>query len=517
MKIKHGFLTETSIRVKVVAAVTISSCIILFANLVMYGKINSTINQIDSVYATNVSLNDFSETLDNIQNSVFSYLNTKNSSSLEDYYRYDAEYRDMIEQLNQLTVNSNVKLMEKTIYNLSEDYLDIVSETIQAKRGRNITKYSTMYEEATKVYNYLNAYIVSLNQEQFTNNSRNYEKLLNSLQSFEISSVVIMLIISVVNITSLTVVIRNLLQPLHELVKSANEVAGGNLDIELVEPKTKDEVGVVTTAFNSMVVSIQDYIVKFKEKIKHENELKQKEILMESHLKDAQLKYLQAQINPHFLFNTLNAGAQLAMMEDAEKTCLYIENMADLFRYNVQKLEKDATLQEELDVVDNYMHIMNVRFSNDIQYQKQIHGVDLEKIKIPSMVIQPIIENSVNYGISDIDWEGKISIEVTEQENHYILMISDNGKGMDPDQIKKILNGTYENHRNSKSTGIGLINVISRLSLFYGEENILSIESKGKNQGTCVCIKIPKNHVHSIDKYGDIQNTEEIEQTEQVV
>ena len=75
--------------------------------------------------------------------------------------------------------------------------------------------------------------------------------------------------------------------------------------------------------------------------------------MMERHLKDAQLKSLQAQINPHFLFNTLNAGAQLAMMEGAEKTCLFVGNMADFFRYNVKKINQEATLREELELVDS--------------------------------------------------------------------------------------------------------------------------------------------------------------------
>ena len=485
--------SEISIRVKVVSAVIISSSILLLANLIMYGRINGMINKIDSVYETNVSLNDFSVMLDQVQTSMYTYLNTKNSIALEDYYRYETEYRDMNEQLNKKSNNNNVQLMEKSIYYLSEEYLFVVSETIQAKRGRNINKYNATYEEATKIYKYLNSYITSLNREQFSNNSSNYAVLLKTLQSLEMSSIIIMLIITVVNIVSLMVVIRNLMRPLQSLVISANEVAGGNLDIELVEPNSKDEVGVVTTAFNSMVVSIQDYITKYREKLELESEMKEKELLMESHLKDAQLKYLQAQINPHFLFNTLNAGAQLAMMENAEKTCLFIENMADLFRYNVQMLEKDATLKEELRVVDNYIYIMNARFANEINYKKTVKGIDLEKIKVPSMIIQPIVENAVKYGISDIDWPGEIEIKIFEEDQRYVVMIQDNGKGMDLTITESIQKGLYETQSESKSTGIGLLNVLNRLKLFYGREDVFSIKSDGLNKGTSVVIYIPKN------------------------
>ncbi len=484
--------SEISIRLKVVFAVLISSGLLLVANLIMYGRINGTINQIDSVYETNVSLNDFLLTLDNVQDSMFAYLNTKNSVALEDYYRYEAEYRSMYEKLNKTIINSNVKLMEKTIYNLSTKYMEIVSETIQAKRGRNINKYNATYEEATRLYGYLKSYINSLNKEQFSNNSNNYAILLKSLQSLEVTSIAIMLVITIVNVISLMVVMGNLMRPLSDLVVAANEVAGGNLDIELVEPHSKDEVGVVTTAFNSMVVSIQDYIAKYREKLELESEMKEKELLMEGHLKDAQLKYLQAQINPHFLFNTLNAGAQLAMMEDAEKTCLFIENMADLFRYNVQKLEKDATLKEELQVVDNYIYIINVRFSNEISYKKDVKGIKLDSIRVPSMIIQPLIENAVNYGIRDIDWPGKIRISICEEKERFVVTVHDNGKGMEPKTVLMIQKGLYQNQNKSKSTGIGLINVLNRLKLFYGREDVLSIESEGLNKGTSVKIFIPK-------------------------
>lgn len=494
MKITKDRFSEMSIRTKVVITVLLCSVALLSSNFVMYTKINDTITRIDSVYETNVSLNDFSNILENIQSSMFTYLNTKNSTALEDYYRYEAEYREMTEQLNKESVNNDIKLMEKTIYYLSEEYLEIVSETVEAKRGRNINKYNATYEEATKIYEYLNEYINSLNSEQFLNNSNSYTLLLDSLQEFEVSSIIFMLVITAMNVAFLLFILRNLMQPLQDLVISANEVAGGNLDIELVEPHSKDEVGVVTTAFNSMVVSIQDYITKFREKIEQENDMKEKEFQMEAHLKDAQLKYLQAQINPHFLFNTLNAGAQLAMMEDAEKTGLFIENMADLFRYNVQKLEKNATLKEELQVVDNYMYIINVRFSNEIGYKKQFPNIKLDEIEVPSMIIQPLIENAVNYGIRDIDWPGEIEIEVVEEADEYIVIIKDNGKGIKQEIIQSIEEGLYKNTAKSNSTGIGLTNVINRLKLFYGREDVFSIQSEGAGKGTKVYIYIPKEY-----------------------
>ena len=93
------------------------------------------------------------------------------------------------------------------------------------------------------------------------------------------------------------------------------------------------------------------------------------------------------------------------MMEDAEKTSIFVEKMADFFRYNVKKGEEDATLEEELEAVDNYIYILNVRFAGDIHFSKKVE-CDVENVRVPSMILQPVVENAVNHGIRNIDWEG---------------------------------------------------------------------------------------------------------------
>ena len=212
---------------------------------------------------------------------------------------------------------------------------------------------------------------------------------------------------------------------------------------------------------------------------------------METHLKEAQLKYLQAQINPHFLFNSLNAGAQLAMMGDADKTGAFLEKMADFFRYNVRKMEEDAMLWEEVEAVDNYIYILNVRFAGDIHFSKEVDE-SLENVRMPSMILQPVVENAVNHGIRDIEWEGKIHLTVTGDADYIRISVKDNGKGMTQEQIEGVLSGNRE-HRNEEgdSTGIGMNNVISRLELYYEESGLMEINSEGEGKGTEAVIYIP--------------------------
>ena len=387
--------------------------------------------------------------------------------------------------------NTSFSMMEKNIINQSERYLAIIDDTIQAKRGRNVEKYREYFDDANVLYIDLQNCLTALNNEQFKRNNANYSQLLTSLRSMEIITVSILILVGIINVSMLFFITRGMTQPLKNLSEAALQVADGKFDVTIDTDIDGDEIGVVAGAFDKMVGSIQEYIEELKDSMLRESELKEHELVMESRMKEVQLRSLQAQINPHFLFNTLNAGAQLAMMEEADKTTEFIENMADFFRYNIKKINLDASIAEEIEMVDKYIYILNVRFTGEINFEKDIDE-EVLSVRVPSMILQPLIENSVNYGIRDIDWEGKISLRVYQSEGEVCLEVSDNGVGIEQDIIGKILSGTYENEKTgSSSNGIGLGNVIERLQIFTGSDKVLSIESEGKNKGSTFTIHIP--------------------------
>ena len=254
--------------------------------------------------------------------------------------------------------------------------------------------------------------------------------------------------------------------------------------VSMTDRESKDEIGSMIKNYNRMVSRTNDLIQTV-----YKNKLKEQEMLVSQ--KNAELLALHSQINPHFLFNSLNAGAQLAMMEDAEQTGIFVEKMADFFRYNVKKGQEDATLGEELEAVDNYIYILNVRFAGDIHFSKEVDE-SLENVRMPSMILQPVVENAVNHGIRDIEWEGKIHLTVTGDADYIRISVKDNGKGMTQEQIEGVLSGNRE-RRNEEgdSTGIGMNNVISRLELYYERDGLMEIYSEGEGMGTEVVINIP--------------------------
>lgn len=480
-----------SIQSKLIMIFIFTSCIVFAVNIFMFININAVISKIDEIYMGNVRLNELSDALFNVQDSMTEYLNTKGDDSIERYFRSEQDYQNQLENLNINTTNNNMQLMEKNIRNMSESYLTLTNETVQSKRGRIIEKYKISYENASDIYNYINTYIYSLNNEQFKYNTGNYDALLLSFRSLELVTFTVLIMITIANVILAVLMTRTITNPLSNLARAANEVASGNLEIDFIEVKSNDEVGVVSKAFNKMIQSIREYIIQIRENMEIESAMKEKELMMETHLKDAELKYLQAQINPHFLFNTLNAGAQLAMMEGADKTYRFIQNMASFFRYNIKKDKQEATLADEIKLVDNYIYILNVRFSGEIHFEKQIDE-QLVNVRVPSMILQPIVENAINYGIRDIDWEGLILLKVTMDHDEICISIKDNGIGMSQERIDEVLRGEIrENDPSADSNGVGLGNVINRLKLFYEKEDVLDIFSEGKDKGTEVVIYIP--------------------------
>ncbi len=490
-------LKKRSMGQKLVLIFMYTSIVVLGGHVVTYININHTLSKFDVVYGSNLKLTELSEALDNVQSNMYEYLSVKSSESLEAYYISVQDVEEKITRLNDKIYDDSSLLMEKNIKNMTEVYLEITMEAVQAKRGRNIRKYNEGYNQAANIYNFINTYINSLNDSQFKRNSSEYVALRKILKHVELVSTLTLLSIMTLNTLIVLLFTKRITAPVIRLSRSANEIAMGNFESELVEIRTGDEIEVLYRAFNKMVISIRQYIDTLTQTMAETARMKEKELIMENHLKDAQLKYLQAQINPHFLFNSLNAGMQLAMIEEAEQTSIFIENMAEFFRYNITRINQETSLREEIKLVDHYIYILNVRFLGEINFKKEIDE-ELVHIKVPSMILQPIVENVYKYGVRDIEWEGKTTLSVYRQGDKVCICVEDNGIGMSKEKIESIMAGEQvgqgsntEEAENKDSSNIGLRNVIDRLSLYYGVEGILKIESKGINQGTKVSINIP--------------------------
>ena len=181
------------------------------------------------------------------------------------------------------------------------------------------------------------------------------------------------------------------------------------------------------------------------------------------------------------------------MMEGADRTYDYVQKVAQFYRYNIKKSEETVTLAEEVEMADSYIYILNVRFAGDIHYEKNVDE-SLLQTEMPGMILQPIVENCVNHGIREMAGKGRICLSVyhdgTADSQCVCISVRDNGIGMSRETIDKIMNGTYREEGMAGSNGIGMDNVISRMKLYSGDENVMEIISEGRDQGTEVLIRI---------------------------
>ena len=156
--------------------------------------------------------------------------------------------------------------------------------------------------------------------------------------------------------------------------------------------------------------------------------------------------------------------------------------MSEFFRSNVKNASRTVTIGEEVELVDNYIYILNVRFSGEIHYEKEIDQ-SLNDVEMPSMILQPIVENCVKHGIREMMGEGKIKMSVYALDDTACIRIEDNGAGMDEETIESLKNGHPVTDKKD-SNGIGMDNVNARLKLFCGSEDCFSIESDGPGKGS---------------------------------
>ncbi|MDH6369368.1 two-component system sensor histidine kinase YesM [Paenibacillus sp. PastF-3] len=261
--------------------------------------------------------------------------------------------------------------------------------------------------------------------------------------------------------------------PLKKLVSGMNQVMRGDLKVE-INDKHPDEIGYLSGKFEAMIEEIKLLI----ERVEQEQAQK----------RGIELQMLQAQINPHFLFNTLSSLKWTAMLSQADSVSNGLGALAELLRSTIVQKNERITLGEELRNIKNYVVIQQIRYGMSLQVDVQIPEQLLDT-QVLKFLLQPIVENSIIHGLSGENMEPRITM--TAELNGVVLKIklSDNGKGMSAEKLQEILQ-LRDNHSENRLANIGIGNVRERIKLHYGDPYGLEIWSK-PDQGTDVIITIP--------------------------
>ncbi|MBP1965227.1 cache domain-containing sensor histidine kinase [Paenibacillus aceris] len=272
---------------------------------------------------------------------------------------------------------------------------------------------------------------------------------------------------------------RSITNPILNLYKTVNHIKRGDFSVR-VDIKRKDEIGRIAMNFNAMQDELQKQI---ETKYVYQIKLQQMELAM-----------LYSQINPHFLYNTLDSIKAMADYHDVEEIGQMAQSLADMFRYNTKNTDETVTLQEELVQIDAYINIQSIRFEGKIDYQLEIED-DLYNFPMLKMTLQPLVENAVFHGIERKRGKGMIHLKAWKEGDSVYIQVRDDGVGISEKRLEQILASLRqplyqeEYKLSAASGGIGVQNVYARYTIRYGEQFHFSIESK-KGVGTRVILKL---------------------------
>jgi two-component system sensor histidine kinase YesM len=210
----------------------------------------------------------------------------------------------------------------------------------------------------------------------------------------------------------------------------------------------------------------------------------------------AELELLQAQINPHFLYNTLDSIAILAESQREEDVVNMVTSLSTFFRNSLNRGEDIISLRAELIQAKSYLEIQQIRYSDILTYSISLPE-EIQDVTVPKLILQPLIENALYHGIKNRRGRGVIQITGEKQNDDILLQVRDNGAGMTEEQLQRLQAGVYEEHH----SGLGLKNVHQRIRLYCGEPYGLTFESK-QGIGTTVTVLLPSRGVKAPDQEG---------------
>jgi len=491
------FFNIATIRTKMIAYFFATVILLSFLTIYTFYVSQQSLNQMDEMYEKNLYLVDIANKLSQANDDLLNYLTIKNSDSFINFQRSMEEIKSVIEDTNRELNHNPSQLLFVDVYNMINVYFSHADSAINAKRGRNNDAYNEAYTQATVIEGYIQEYIAKIQLNQIKENATKYQIVKVKVSELQKTNIVLIVDVMLFSILIIIILTYKMTEPIIRLAHSADEISSGNFEVEEIVVDSEDEIKVMATAFNKMRESIKKYIEELKNKAETESKLMDQElqnIKMQSLLNKAELEALQSQINPHFLFNTINTGVQLAMMEGADATSEFLENMSAIFRYNIKNLKKPVTLGEEIDNIKAYALLLKVRFGELLKFEFELDE-RVNKANMPPLILQPLVENACIHGIGDLEEGGTIFISTKKDDDKIRITIEDDGIGMDQEYIDQVINHTNEEDlfkkpKKSHTTGIGLANVVHRMRLFTQYDDTIEIISE-KNNGTKIIIHLP--------------------------
>ena len=267
-------------------------------------------------------------------------------------------------------------------------------------------------------------------------------------------------------------------RPIRDLCDLTEKVAGGDFSVK-TQVEAGDEIAVLTRSFNDMTEEIGILVDDIRKK--------------QENLRIIENRLLQEQINPHFLYNTLDAIVWLAEENKSAEVVKMVTSLSDFFRTTLSKGHDYITVKEERTHIESYLEIQQFRYQDILDYEIQMDE-EIYGYIIPKLTLQPLVENALYHGIKNKRGKGKILITGKKQGDKIIFQVIDNGKGMTEEELNRLRKKMAGTDTGDEAKGFGVSNVNQRIKYYYGREYGVFFESK-ENEGTNATIIIAAKNI----------------------
>lgn len=495
MKTWQRYFRLTGIRRQLVFFALAVVLILSSTSVYFYYDAHQVMQQTNDIFRDYEYVNNLYVAMNALEADLQDYLATQSSYSLMNYYSANNKLQALMEQ-RQLKVGTDERSLQlEDVYNMTKAFLHEADAAVYARRGGMISLGLSHLAESKQIAGYIHRVMNDLIYSTLNNETLKYRLLQKNITMSMLVGLGFIIFALGLSIVLIFVFTYRITKPLVELAEAAQRIAREDFDVKLTIAAPNNEIGILAKTFNQMVVSLQNYLANMRQKAVTENRLREQELQnlrMRTLLRDAEYKALQAQINPHFFFNTLNHAAQLAMLEEAEKSYTFIQQASALFRYSLKGWESPVTLRDEVKNISAYAYILKARFQERVRFEFEIDEGALAQ-PVPGLILQPLVENAFIHGLEHVTHPGLLKVRVFREGERTKVEVTDNGQGIGEERLEELRRPPAAGESGQDGMGIGLYNVRQRLEIFYGQsgESLLEIYSK-VGQGTRVCLNLPK-------------------------
>ena len=474
------------------AVVTLPFILLVMYLLASMASYSNTYDEIVSnmTVANNYNLNFKEEMDESLYKLVVGYVTLdtiETDKSLKNPYTLIDELRSEFTRLTAITTESESKLwLESLLRNIDtlkkrvDDIVDSISaggrynENIE-KLDNNIYILTELIQDDIQYYIYYQ--------------TRYMDKVTDTLQDqigrfMVVCSVLIGVLIIVVAVSAVMIV-SGIIQPISQLNQATEKIAQGDFNAR-AQADSEDEVAELAVSFNKMAGSMQSLIDKVKED--------------ERKMRKADLRLLQEQIQPHFLYNTLDTIVWLIESNEPDEAVTMVVTLSDFFREILSKGKEFISIKEEEKHISSYLQIQEMRYRDILEYDIQLDQV-IYKYQILKLTLQPVVENALYHGIKYKRAKGCIHIHGEKEGDTIRLTVRDDGVGMDEEELEQLCQ-QIEKPCQETEKGFGLANVNERIHMYFGPEYGMKIQSQ-KGKGTTVEIVIPAILEAPVEKTGN--------------